>query len=273
MSLLGTTKVVKLGSIDQLKSGNLASDSQDQNSKNWFMELVLIAIIVVISILFIIFPEFDIWFSDLFHAEEGGFWVKSIPLFNYLREIGPTLVWLVTLACIISLLSYFLIPTISTLFGFQLPIFLLVSLMLGPWIVVNEIFKDLWGRPRPHMTEIFGGEAPYVPVWYITDYCPNNCSFVSGEASISIWLVAVILVAPIVWRLPIAVVMIMLTLALSLNRIAFGGHFLSDVLLSLGITLLIMRLCYRFFFIQPPAFLTNSALSEFFAKYRLKYSS
>ena len=265
--------MVKLGSIDRLYSGNLALDSQEQNSKNWFMEIVLIAIIAVISILFLIFPEFDIWFSDLFHAEEGGFWVKSIPLFSYLREIGPTLVFFVALACIISLFLYFLIPTIPTLFGFQLPVFLLVSLMLGPWIVVNEIFKDLWGRPRPHMTEIFGGEAPYVPVWYISDYCPNNCSFVSGEASISIWLVAVILVAPIVWRLPIAVVMIMLTIVLSLNRIAFGGHFLSDVLLSLGITLLIMRLCYRFFFIQPPAFLTNSALSEFFAKYRLKSSS
>ena len=264
--------MVKLGSIDRIASGKGALDSQAQNSKNWLMELILIAFIVVISLFFLIFPEFDIWFSDLFHAEDAGFWAKSVPLFGFLREIGPSLVWIVALSSCVAIVLYFLLASIPTLYGFQLPIFLLVSLILGPWIVVNEIFKDLWGRPRPHMTEIFGGDAPYVPVWYISDYCPNNCSFVSGEASISIWLVAVILVAPIVWRFPIAIVMSMLTVILSLNRIAFGGHFLSDVLLSLGITLLIMRLCYRLFFIQPPTFLTNSALTMFFAKYRLKSS-
>ena len=264
--------MVKLGSIDRLATGNATIDSQVEVSKNWTMELVLFVSIVAISMLFLIFPEIDIWFSNLFHAEDGGFWVKSIPLFGYLREIGPALVLFVALSSCISLVLFFLIPSIPTLFGFQLPVFLLVSLFLGPWIVVNEILKDLWGRPRPHMTEIFGGDAPYVPVWYISDYCSNNCSFVSGEASISIWLVAVILVVPIVWRLPIAVIMLLLTVALSLNRIAFGSHFLSDVILSLVITLLIMRLCYRFFFIQPPTFLKNVVLTNFFAKFRGVFS-
>ena len=102
--------MVKLGSIDRLTASNATKESQAKIAKSWRMELVLFAFIVVISLFFLIFPEIDIWFSDLFHAEEGGFWVKSIPLFNYLREIGPTLVWLVAISSCISLFLYFSYP-------------------------------------------------------------------------------------------------------------------------------------------------------------------
>ena len=45
--------------------------------------------------------------------------------------------------------------------------------------------------------------------------------------------------------------------AVSLNRIAFGGHFLSDVLLAWGFTGLVMVLAYRFLIERPIPWLAN----------------
>ena len=42
------------------------------------------------------------------------------------------------------------------------------------------------------------------------------------------------------WRLPVGIVLVPLMIVFSVNRIAFGGHFLSDVLLSWLLVLLIM---------------------------------
>ena len=90
------------------------------------------------------------------------------------------------------------------------------------------ILKDHWGRPRPVMIDVFGGDQPYVAVWQITDFCSSNCSFVAGEASSAIWLaVALALVVPAVARRrPSRRRRSSTPLLLSLNRIAFGGHFL-----------------------------------------------
>ena len=49
-------------------------------------------------------------------------------------------------------------------------------------------------------------------------------------------------------------------LFLSLNRIAFGGHFLSDVVLSCGMTLLLIAVVHRVVIERPPKWLSNAAL-------------
>ena len=33
---------------------------------------------------------------------------------------------------------------------------------LGPGLMVNTIFKDHWGRPRPVMLEVFSSAQPFV---------------------------------------------------------------------------------------------------------------
>ena len=86
----------------------------------------------------------------------------------------------------------------------------------------------------------------------ISDWCDRNCSFVSGEASSAIWLLAVALLLP---RGPSASGRPPdrgLRGAPLLNRIAFGGHFLSDVLLSFGLTLLLVAVLHRFIVERPP---------------------
>ena len=131
-------------------------------------------------------------------------------------------------------------------------LFLLSTLLVGPLLLVNIILKDHWGRPRPNAVDLFGGDSPYVAVWRITNYCDTNCSFVSGETATAFWLMALALVVPRASALPAAIVTAVYAAILSANRIAFGGHFLSDVLISVGLTLLVVVIGYRLFITHPP---------------------
>jgi membrane-associated phospholipid phosphatase len=110
------------------------------------------------------------------------------------------------------------------------------------------------------MIEAFGGSAPYVGVWRITDYCVSNCSFVAGEASSAVWLIGLALVVPKAWRKAAAIALAAYALILSINRIAFGGHFVSDVLLAWGLTALVMLVLYRLMVASPPAWLAHERL-------------
>jgi membrane-associated phospholipid phosphatase len=119
------------------------------------------------------------------------------------------------------------------------------ALVIGPGLVVNGLFKSLWGRPRPVAVDIFGGDAPYQTVWQISDWCQSNCSFVSGEASSAAWLVAATVLIPARLRSVLVPPVVLYALLLSLNRLAFGGHFLSDIVLSWAISGLVFTVLYR----------------------------
>jgi lipid A 4'-phosphatase len=110
--------------------------------------------------------------------------------------------------------------------------YLLLSLALGPGLIVNVLLKDNWGRARPsHLVE-FGGKSRYTSPLLPTDQCLDNCSFSSGHAALAFWLVSFALLAPPAWRGRAMAVALGFGLAVGLVRIAQGGHFLSDVAFS-----------------------------------------
>ena len=112
--------------------------------------------------------------------------------------------------------------------------------------LVNGILKSMWGRARPIQIEAFGGDADFTRAWQVSDNCLSNCSFVSGEASSAAWMVAVVvLMVPAPWRRWALPAVIAYAAALSLNRLAFGGHFLSDILLSWALTGLVVAGLHR----------------------------
>ena len=124
-------------------------------------------------------------------------------------------------------------------------IFLIATMAIGPGLLVNLGLKDHWGRPRPYQTEDFNGPDPYVP-WYDTSgACKRNCSFVSGEASTGFWMVAPASVLPPTWRGPAIVAAFAFGFGASLLRLAFGGHYLSDVLLGGLFTLIVIEIVRR----------------------------
>jgi len=80
---------------------------------------------------------------------------------------------------------------------------------------------------------------PFVPAGQWSDACLNNCSFVSGEASSIFWLVCLVPLLPERYRRRGAVIIVAVALFTSGLRIAFGGHYLSDVVLGALSTLIV----------------------------------
>jgi lipid A 4'-phosphatase len=119
---------------------------------------------------------------------------------------------------------------------------LLATLAIGPGLIVNVLLKDHWGRPRPYSTDLFGGHLPFVPAGELTNYCHSNCSFVSGEASSIFWLLCLIPLFPHHWRLRIGIAFTVIAVLTSGLRVAFGGHYLSDVVLG-GLSTLVVFSC------------------------------
>ncbi|WP_417687589.1 phosphatase PAP2 family protein [Roseibium sp.] len=226
----------------------------------------LLIYIAAVSAFFLAFPAVDLWASGLFYSADQGFWAQGEPFLRRFRHLGPHLVKIIAVLCVLVLLAKLFLPARRPFMPLRTPVFLLTTLILGPGVLVNLILKNNWGRPRPVMVDVFGGDMPYQPVWLPTNWCDTNCSFVSGEASAGMWLVGAVLVAPVAWRLALLVFLVPLGLLLSLNRIAFGGHFLSDTLLSWGLTLLVIVLVHRFLFVQAPRWLHDSHLDEWFTR-------
>jgi membrane-associated PAP2 superfamily phosphatase len=228
----------------------------------WFADPIAqsVGFVLVASAVFLLFPGIDRWFSGLFYDPEIGFPMSRLGAFTGLRRLGDFLVWATVIALIAALIAKLVRPARPTPIPPRDILFLLATLAVGPGLLVNAILKENWGRPRPADVDVFGGEDPFVGVWRITDHCLGNCSFVSGEAATAVWLIAVAIVAPPRWRRPVVAALVVVAAALSLNRIAFGRHFLSDVLIAWGLTLLVLAGLHRLMVERPPAWLSNDRL-------------
>src|ERR1700685_4584688 len=124
-------------------------------------------------------------------------------------------------------------------------IFLIVTMAIGPGLIVNLGFKDHWHRPRPVQTQDFNGPDPFTPWYDDNGGCKKNCSFVSGEAATGFWMVAPASVLPLPWRGPAMVAAFAFGFGASLLRLAFGGHYLSDVLLCGLVTPVVIEIVRR----------------------------
>jgi membrane-associated phospholipid phosphatase len=120
-------------------------------------------------------------------------------------------------------------------------IFLVLTMAIGPGLIVNLGFKDHWHRPRPYQTQQFHGPSPF-RAWYQADgQCDRNCSFVSGEAATGFWLVAPASLLPPPVRTPAVICALAFGTAVGVLRMAFGGHYMSDVILGGLVTLIVIE--------------------------------
>jgi len=207
--------------------------------------IVAAATIVGLSAAFLMFPGLDLAVSDLFHRSREGFFLSDNPMLRALRKSSTFVMSLMLLAAIGRWLWRVLRRRKADLAA-RRALFVIGGLALGPGLVVNSFFKELWGRARPVDVRLFGGDDAFTAAWAPSDACASNCSFISGEGAGAAWMVgAALVLAPRKWR-PVAVgLALAYAISLSANRIAFGGHFLSDVLLSWAVTALVLALLYR----------------------------
>ncbi len=184
------------------------------------------------AVVFVGFPNLDLAVADLFYIGKRHFLADPSLLGNVLRQSFRLLFLIAVLAALFGLgLS---IVTGRKLFGFGFPHWAAVflALLIGPGLIANMLFKDNWGRARPHQIEQFGGRQEFTPALRYSDQCERNCSFVSGEAS-SIYAVffSLALLARNRRREIFLTGLAIGTFA-GLMRIASGSHFLSDVVFA-----------------------------------------
>ncbi|QDG75465.1 phosphatase PAP2 family protein [Labrenzia sp. PHM005] len=226
--------------------------------------VAVLAYILIVSLFFLTFPKTDLWISGLFFSQTDGFWAQHDPFLQKVRHLGPFLVRVIAICAVAVLVIKLLLPGRAPILPLRQPLFLISTLILGPGILVNSILKNNWGRPRPRSIEEFGGELPFQPVWKITDYCERNCSFVSGEGSAGIWLVSIAFLVPASWRKAVLAFVLPLCLVLSINRVAFGGHFFSDTMLSWGLTFLVVLSVYWLLYLKKTPLVSDRGLDEWF---------
>jgi lipid A 4'-phosphatase len=186
----------------------------------------------------------------------------GIASLQWLREQGPVTV-IATIACIVvTLLLKLVKPRRPLLISGRAMIFLALTLAVGPGVLVNGVLKSHWGRPRPVEVVQFGGHEHYVPWWNDHGDCPRNCSFVSGESSVAAWLFAPAVLLPPPWRAPAMAAAAVVTVAVGVSRMAYGGHFLSDVAFGALLTLLIVWLVHGLVYRWPRTRLDEKAIDK-----------
>ncbi|MBH0237332.1 phosphatase PAP2 family protein [Methylobrevis albus] len=216
------------------------------------------------SLLFRLAPGLDLWISGLFYVEGVGFPLRSVKALDVLRDVGSVLPVLTGSLGALGLLLYVAFPR-RPLCGAAPRLLLLLAVMqvLGPGLLVNAITKPLFERPRPNQIVEFGGSHTYVPVWEIGEACTVRCaSFLSGEAAGAATLLTLVLLVPPLWRGPAAWALGGLAAAVSVNRVLFGAHFASDVLISFGIVSMLVLVAHRALALAPPPRFSDAAIER-----------
>jgi membrane-associated PAP2 superfamily phosphatase len=125
--------------------------------------------------------------------------------------------------------------------------FLVLLLALGPGLMVNAVFKDHWGRPRPREIVQFGGQKQFLQPWQKGEDVTGR-SFPSGHASAAFYMSAPFFIyrrtnkqRARIWLLGGLIFGVFMSIA----RITQGAHFLSDILWAWGMVyLMALVLCY-----------------------------
>ncbi|MGB8146371.1 MAG: phosphatase PAP2 family protein [Chromatiaceae bacterium] len=186
-----------------------------------------------IGVIFILLPQLDLAVSALFYSPGVGFTARGT---WFERLVHQSTYWFLVLGTP-AMVGLWLAHRRGWLRGSLRGLgiggrdlaFLLLVLVLGPGLLVNGILKEHWGRARPLDCQEFGGTRAFSPAFVPSDQ--GGRSFSSGHASGSCyWVVVALVLAPRrrLW--------LWLALGYSLlvawARLAAGGHFLSDILVS-----------------------------------------
>ena len=213
--------------------------------------MLLAVALAVAAFLFAVWPMLDVQLSALFFRPETGFWLERVPGLEAFRN----LVWdLTIMVFVVALAGAGLALVRRPLLGVTQSdwVYIAVLYLLGPILLVNVTLKAHWGRARPADVTEFGGAHLFTPFWKPTDQCLANCSFVSGEVAATVVMgIAMLVVRPALGRyLPKvalrlwAAMAYALPLAVAVQRIITGRHFLSDTvfaaLFMLGLALVLL---------------------------------
>lgn len=219
-----------------------AVETGDGDAVRWVLFFALV-VGAAVAILFTVFPEWDLAITSLFwDASRRHFILAGAGWAQTARALGNYIPWIIAAPAFAALVLKLIFPRRRMFMPARAAVLLALTMALGPGLVVNGILKQEWGRPRPVHVDAFGGRDPFKS-WYETDgTCPGNCSFVSGEGALGFWLVAPASLVPGPLKAVALAGAVAFGAAAGGLRIAFGGHFFTDVVFSGVLVVLIVVL-------------------------------
>lgn len=197
-----------------------------------------VSVLLVSSLFFIMFPSFDLAVTRFF-ANGDTFPLSENPILLAVRDTNRrAMIYLLVLMVVIIFL-YALKPRKFEFLPPHKAFFVILTFLIGPFLTV-QILKNFLGRARPRSLVEFGGSLEFTPVWQYAAECGRNCSFPSGEAATAAATLSIIVLIPAKWRAISLTVLVPILLFASLNRVMFGAHFLSDVVIAWGLMCCLM---------------------------------
>ena len=214
---------------------------QMQNIYLKWTKNILFIVIAALSLSLLLLPEIDLNITKFVYNNEQGFYLADNVFFIFLYNIIPIMTYVVCIICILGIILKFInTKSIRSALTSSYS-FLLTCAILGPGLIVNSLFKNNFGRPRPLQIADFGGSSYYVPPFAISDQCLTNCSFTSGHAAMAFYFTALAYITPVSnhQKNIVYIIGIFFGFLIGFARIVQGGHFFSDVYFSCLIILII----------------------------------
>lgn len=190
----------------------------------------LVLPMLLASLLFTAWPGLDLAVSQALFEPARGFWGQQQAAVLWVHAAVPWAGRAMALAGLLVWLSWARgwgwsrQPRRWTALG--------LAMLLGVGLLVNGVFKEHWGRPRPLQLAGLGGQAQFVPAWQLSSQCRTNCSFVSGHAATGFALMGVGLMAAPRTRRRWCRAGIVAGTVVGAGRVLQGGHFVSDIVFA-----------------------------------------
>lgn len=201
----------------------------------------IIYIFIVFSLLCFFFPRLDIMFTHYFYSSDLGFIHKNHPIVIACFRLVPIITTVFGVFCLVYLVY-------SVLKGRKIlnksALYLLITAILGPGLLVNYALKEHVGRARPHQILEFGGNKAFTGPMHLSSECEHNCSFASGHSAMGYYFSSLSYIVPLQYQSITFLFGIVLGSVIGFGRVLQGGHFLSDVIFSGLFVMLVNHICF-----------------------------
>ena len=210
-----------------------------------------------LSLLFAYNPEIDLAVSRLFFSEEyEKFLLAKNPILNIVANSAFILAALVLFINALLIMKKFFETRSLNFQLYKRESFVILVFLIGSIILIQGFIKPYFGRARPDTIQEFGGKLEFSPAFKASEQCHathfivifhksfnlplSNCSFVSFHTSLGFVLVACAMRMNHKRRLFI-IVASSFAILFMIARILQGKHFLSDVIFSACLMLILMN--------------------------------
>jgi membrane-associated PAP2 superfamily phosphatase len=213
---------------------------------------IALGLSLIIGLLFGIFPELDLKLAALFYdSATASFPLKQNGLAAFARDGAMWVAWALALPALAAIVMKFVRPERPMFMSARAAVFLVLTILLSAVVLTNLTFKSHWGRPRPVVVTEFSGPWAFVPYWDPRGACGRNCSFFSGEGATAFWTYAPAALTPPAWRPLAYAAATLFGIVTSVLRMAFGGHFFTDVAAAGLVSFLVIWLAHGWFYRWP----------------------